>query len=315
MAPALSILVARNDVLDINPPPTGADIHITSRGSDWLWTVTAIDFFSLIAILALLYITPRTDRIFHYISVLTIIVTGIAYFTLASDLGSQAIPVEFKRSDDDVAGTERQVFWIRYVDWFFTGPLILLNVLLTAGVYWHTILYSILLYIVYVILLFVGSLVPTTYKWGYFTLAVVALALVLENIAWAGWRHASAIGGNISRLYLVVGPSLLLLWILYPVAWGVADGGNVIAPDSEQIFYGILDVLTKPVLAFVILIGHRSIDISQLDLRLYDRVPNEADANRTAAYNEKREHLAGDAAAEASGSVPAPEPAANGSQV
>ena len=194
---------------------------------------------------------------------------------------------------------------------FFTGPLIILNLLLTAGVYWHTILYSILLYIIYVLLLFVGSITTTTYKWGYFTLAVVALALVLENVAWAGWRHASAIGGSISRLYLVLAPSILTLWILYPIAWGVADGGNVIAPDSEQIFYGILDVLTKPVLAFVVLIGHRGIDIAQLDLRLYDRVPNEADEARTAAYNEKREHQTG-TTAEASASAPAPE---NGSQV
>ena len=117
MAPALSILAARNDALNINAPPAAANIHITDRGSDWLWTVTAIDFFSLVAILALLYITPRTDRIFHYISVLIVLVTGIAYFTLASDIGSTAVPVEFQRSDDDVSGTGRQIFWIRYLDW------------------------------------------------------------------------------------------------------------------------------------------------------------------------------------------------------
>lgn len=31
-----------------------------------------------------------------------------------------------------------------------------------------------------------------------------------------------------------------------PVAWGLADGGNVISTDGEMIFYGILDVLAKP---------------------------------------------------------------------
>lgn len=28
---------------------------------------------------------------------------------------------------------------------------------------------------------------------------------------------------------------------------GLADGGNYITPDSEMIFYGVLDVLAKPV--------------------------------------------------------------------
>ncbi|BDD56222.1 hypothetical protein MAP00_001696 [Monascus purpureus] len=196
---------------------------------------------------------------------------------------------------------------------FFTGPMIIMNLLLTAGVYWHTILYTQLLYIVYVILLYVGSIVPTTYKWGYFTLAMVALALTLENIVWAGWRHASALGGNVARLYRILAPSLVVLWILYPVAWGVSEGGNVIAPDSEHIFYGILDILAKPVLGAVLLIGHMKIDITQLDLRLYDRVPNEGEANR-AAYNEKRDHLAQhDIEATAAG-APAAAPAANGTQ-
>jgi hypothetical protein len=42
----------------------------------------------------------------------------------------------------------------------------------------------------------------------------------------------------------------MLIWFLYPIAWGVADGGNVISPLGEMVFYGILDVLAKPVFCF-----------------------------------------------------------------
>jgi hypothetical protein len=42
----------------------------------------------------------------------------------------------------------------------------------------------------------------------------------------------------------------MFIWFLYPIAWGVADGGNVISPLKEMIFYGILDVLAKPVFCF-----------------------------------------------------------------
>ncbi|KAL1882648.1 hypothetical protein Plec18167_003070 [Paecilomyces lecythidis] len=214
---------------------------------------------------------------------------------MASDLGSLAVAPEFMRSESDVAGSTRQVFWIRYVDWLITMPLIIFNLLLTAGVYWHTILYTIMLQIVFVILFFIGTLVPDSYRWGYFTIGTVALLLALENIVYEGIKHANYMGGNIRKLYMFLAPSLCTLWILYPICWACSEGGNVIAPDSEQIFYGILDLLTKPCLGFVVLLGHRKIDISELDLRLYDRGDKERlpDA-RERAYREKEEERAVD---------------------
>ena len=168
-----------------------------------------------------------------------------------------------------------------------------MNLLLTAGVYWHTILYTIVLELVYVVLLYIGALTTSTYSWGYFTLAIFTLGLVLENICWAGLRHARAIGGPVAKLYYVLAPSIFVLWILYPVSWGVSEAGNVIQPDSEQIFYGILDLLSKPILGAVLLAGHSKVDLAQLDLRLYDRAPAEADVEAGhAADSEKADHLA-----------------------
>jgi bacteriorhodopsin len=36
-----------------------------------------------------------------------------------------------------------------------------------------------------------------------------------------------------------------MLWVLYPIAWVVSEGGNVISPNSESVFYSVLDVLAK----------------------------------------------------------------------
>jgi hypothetical protein len=53
------------------------------------------------------------------------------------------------------------------------------------------------------------------------------------------------------RSHLILTPCpaafLAVIWLLYPICWGVADGGNVISPLKEMIFYGILDLLAKPV--------------------------------------------------------------------
>ena len=54
------------------------------------------------------------------------------------------------------------------------------------------------------------------------------------------------------------------------MSWGVSEGGNVIAPDSEAIFYGVLDLLAKPVFGALLLLGHRDIDPARLGLRIRD---------------------------------------------
>lgn len=61
-----------------------------------------------------------------------------------------------------------------------------------------------------------------------------------------------------------------VVWILYPIAWGVCEGGNLIAPDSEAVFYGILDLIAKPVFGALLLWGHRNIDPARLGLRIRD---------------------------------------------
>ena len=58
------------------------------------------------------------------------------------------------------------------------------------------------------------------------------------------------------------------MWLLYPIAWGVCEGGNVIAPDSEAVFYGILDLIAKPVFGAALLWGHRNIEPARLGLRI-----------------------------------------------
>lgn len=79
-----------------------------------------------------------------------------------------------------------------------------------------------------------------------------------------------------------------ILWILYPIAWGVCEGGNIISPDSEAVFYGILDLLAKPVFGVLLLFGHRNIAPSRLGLSIPDY---EGDNTYTGGVrNEKRGH-------------------------
>lgn len=77
-------------------------------------------------------------------------------------------------------------------------------------------------------------------------------------------KHALAIGADVHRTYLICGVWTIFLWALYPIAWGLSEGGNVISPDSEAVFYGILDLMAKPVFGALLIWGHRGIDPARL---------------------------------------------------
>ena len=61
---------------------------------------------------------------------------------------------------------------------------------------------------------------------------------IFYNLAWEGRKHAKHLGSDVYRTYLICGVLTLFIWLCYPIAWGVSEGGNVISPDSEAVFYG-----------------------------------------------------------------------------
>jgi len=259
-----------NNAVDVNPPSLNgvfADIHITNRGSDWLWTVFSIFSLSAFVFLGLGFRKPATDRVFHYITTAIVIVAAIAYFTMASDLGFVPVAVEYHRGGK-VAGNLRQVFYVRYIDWAITTPLLLLDLLLTAGLPWQHILFTILMDLAMVICGLIAALVTSIYKWAYFAFGCIAFLYVVYVLLFPARRHASVLGADVSRAYNISGVWLLGLWFVYPVAFGVCEGGNVIAPDSEAVFYGVLDVLAKTGFGILLLWGHRHIDPARLGLRM-----------------------------------------------
>jgi len=272
-------LVERNNALDVNPNsliyPQLSDINITVRGSDWYWAVTAVMAASTIGFVAWSFFVPRRERIFHYITAAITMTAAIAYFTMASNLGYAAVPVEFQRGNPKVAGFAREIFYVRYIDWVITTPLLLLDLLLTAGLPWPTVLYTIFVDEIMIITGLVGALVSSQYKWGYFVFAMFALFYIAYNVTMVSRKYAASLGPEVSRTYLMCGIWTIFLWFLYPIAWGLSEGGNVISPDSEAIFYGILDILAKPVFGCLLLFGHRNIAFDKLglDIRDYSEVP------------------------------------------
>ncbi|KAK9465227.1 hypothetical protein V1512DRAFT_266624 [Lipomyces arxii] len=267
---------AGNGALDVNPS-TGTEIHLVTSGSDWYWTVFSLMGATAIGYTVLAYIVPRRERFFHYTSIAAALFSAIAYFTMASNLGWTPVQTEFSHQQD---GGLRQVFYARYIGWFMSAPLIILNMAFFAGLNWVTALFMAGVMEVYVISGLVGSVVVSTYKWGYFVFGLCAWVLVFYNLAFVAPQslnelNAMTVEPKLRNYFRILLAGVGLIYSLYPIAWGLSEGGNVITPTSEGVFYGILDLIALPVLNTMLLFMSRKMDIDELGLGIPEAKPVE----------------------------------------
>lgn len=75
----------------------------------------------------------------------------------------------------------------------------------------------------------------------------IACAGIAYMIALTGYRLASATSEPMRRMYILCSLVVVILWSGYGLAFGLSEGGNVISPDGEALFYGVLDLLGGPV--------------------------------------------------------------------
>lgn len=243
-----------NQALTINPTGVGSTFNLTTNGSNWLWSVFSLMALTAIIIALLSMRQHPRDRTFHLLSISTLATASIAYFCMASNLGFAPIEV-FQRGPGG-----RQFWYVRYIDWFITTPLLLTELLLTAGLPMNIILSTIFADLVMVVCGLIGGLVPSIYKWAFFVFGCVAMLWVFWNIL-TGIKSSEKIGGKQHRrVYLILAAWLLFFWCIYPIAWGLCEGSNVISVTGEMIFYGILDIFTKPIFALLFLFLHRNVD-------------------------------------------------------
>lgn len=260
-----------NEALTVNPPPPAEQV-LTVNGSNWLWAVTAIYIVSFLAFFALGFVARAGEKIFHYIFTIALLVGGIVYFAQASDLGWRLVP----QVNELQNGGARQIFWPKYVGWVVSFPAVITAIGLLSGVSWATIFYNISLAWIWVISYLIAAFTGSVYKWGFFAFGTFAWILLAVHTFRDG--HTGAKRVEVTRDYTALAGWVNLLWLLYPIAWGLSDGGNVIGITPSFIFFGILDVLLIPVTAFAFLFLSRSWDYGKLNIAFtqYGRVNTRA---------------------------------------
>jgi bacteriorhodopsin len=250
----------------------------TEDGNRALWVVFTIMFIASGLFAGLSWNIPVSRRLYHIITSAVVIIAALSYFAMATGDGIKLHCVADRSShhrgqDSTVAVHEtcRQIYWARYVDWTLTTPLLLLDLCLLAGIDGaHTIMAIFADVIMVLTGLFAtfGS-AGAAQKWGWYAIACAAYVGVIWHVAVHGSRMVTAKGTKVVKLFSTLAAFTLVLWTAYPIVWAVADGSRRASVDTEIMIYAVLDFLAKPVFGLWLLLSHRSVPETNVELGGY----------------------------------------------
>ncbi|GAA5982469.1 hypothetical protein JCM10908_006660 [Rhodotorula pacifica] len=260
--------------LQVNP--VRSDIGLSPYGSNYAWALFGV--FTLCALLNafVAHSRPKGRRAFHYLGFAVLVTTAITYSSLAANLSYTPVPVEFVRSgsrgaDQLAAGAvfppTRSIFFGRYIDWAIVTPLLLLMLLLCTGFTLSRIFIVLFCQVVLIVCGLIAALTPTRYKWMFYAFSCAALFYVTWTLLVPGRVSSLRLGRDVGKTYANHAFALVFFFVLYPIVFGLCEGGNVLRVTSEFIWYGVLDFLVKVVWMFSFLFAVEAIDYEVFGFR------------------------------------------------
>merc|ERR1719453_2735279 len=181
---------------------------------------------------------PDGQRKYHIITTFICMIASLAYLAMATGNGVYVRPFD-----------GREFFYGRYIDWFFTTPLQLIDLLGFGGASPDTVNFLVGVDILMIVSGLIGAFFEGQekyYFWGFGMIMFAPIIMTLNNLKATAPADTSALYNKIANLTIVT-------WIFYPVVWLAAEGSNSLAPDKEALAYTVLDVLAKSVFGFIII--------------------------------------------------------------
>lgn len=164
----------------------------------------------------------QPKRILHILVSLTTTISFIAYMAMATGDGitwkHEAWHEPHKHVPDTSEHHFRQVFWMRYLNWFLTNPLTLINLTLLSGLPGAHLLVAVATDFT---MLWTGIL--GTYssvlavRWIWFVISCVGYLITVYQIGVHGSRAATSKDSNRRRFYGPLAGTALLVKALYPM--------------------------------------------------------------------------------------------------
>ncbi|KAK4211336.1 putative opsin protein [Rhypophila decipiens] len=255
----------------IIPTPTEWQV-LGDAGHRTLWVVFALMLVTSGVFAVLSWNVPVSKRIYHVLSTLMAIIATISYFALASGDGEAyncvTVRDAHKHTPDMYHEVCRQVYWVRYVDWALTTPLLLLQLSLLAGIDGAHTLMAVVANVIMILTAMFSAFGTegTAQTWGWYAISCISYMFVIWHVALHGTRVVGNKGAGVSRLFGSLGLFTFLVWTAYPIVWGIVNGSHKPSIDTEIMIYAVLDFLAKPVFGAWLLFSHRAMQETNIDM-------------------------------------------------
>jgi bacteriorhodopsin len=197
--------------------------------------------------------------------IVTIFITAIAFVNyLAMALG-------FGLTTVTVGGEELPIYWARYTDWFFTTPLLLIDLGLLAGANRNQ-----LSALVGLDALMIGTGAVATLSGGNF--AVFGLGDGARRLIWWGVstglllvllyflfgtlsQQAKDLSSEVGSKFAQLRNLIVVIWLVYPAWWLVGtEGLNLVGLPIETAGFMVLDITAKVGFGFLLLSSRQVLD-------------------------------------------------------
>nr|AAY82897.1 rhodopsin [Acetabularia acetabulum] len=219
----------------------------TTLGTDAQWVVFAVMALAAIVFSIAVQFRPLPLRLTYYVNIAICTIAATAYYAMAVNGGD----------NKPTAGTgadERQVIYARYIDWVFTTPLLLLDLVLLTNMPATMIAWIMGADIAMIAFGIIGAFTVGSYKWFYFVVGCIMLAVLAWGMINPIFKEELQKHKEYTGAYTTLLIYLIVLWVIYPIVWGLGAGGHIIGVDVEIIAMGVLDLLAKPLYAIGVLI-------------------------------------------------------------
>ncbi|WP_302081679.1 bacteriorhodopsin [Salinibaculum rarum] len=230
-----------------------------------LWVGTAGMFIGMLYFIAKGW-GEKNERMQEFF-IVTIFIAAIAFVNyLAMALGYGVTEVM-------VDGEAKVIYWARYTDWFFTTPLLLLDLGLLAGATRNE-----LATLVGLDAAMIGTGVLATLT-GDFAGSIGALGTGAQRIVW--WAistafmvvllyllfgsltdKANALGGQAASTFKTLRNLIVVIWTIYPIWWIIGTEGLSVLPGLgiETAGFAVLDLTAKIGFGIILLSSREALD-------------------------------------------------------
>eukprot|EP00931_Biecheleriopsis_adriatica_P009576 TRINITY_DN110643_c0_g1_i1.p1 TRINITY_DN110643_c0_g1~~TRINITY_DN110643_c0_g1_i1.p1 ORF type:complete len:243 (+),score=47.71 TRINITY_DN110643_c0_g1_i1:66-794(+) len=176
--------------------------------------------------------TDASTKTFNRIATLVTTFAFINYFGMA--LGHGSIEVH-----------GRSIYFLRYVDWLCTTPLMLFELCSIAGADIST--WAVLLVLdVSMILGGLGAAMSSpSSKWPLFMVSIMAFVFIVVKLFKDLSKKAQELGGSSEVLFNFVASRTVEIWCAYPVLFALCECTNTLSEEVEVASYAITDVMAK----------------------------------------------------------------------